>query len=186
MEIKYITPSNLAKQKNYINDILDILIECDEEFIPSLSSRSSTEQTNFISVENQNTDNKPIRYLKRMLEQNNILVIHNKTVIAFMSFIHNYKSEFFNKDNINYISTICVRKTFRNKGIAKNLYEYIENNLPKDITSQYVSTRTWSTNLPHINLLKNMNYEITYIVKNNRVLVNRDIIDTIYFEKNLS
>ena len=189
MEIKYINPSNLAKQENYINDILDILTECDKEFIPSLSSRSSTEQTDFITIENKNINNKPLKYLNKVVEQNNILVIDNGTIIAFMSFIHNYKSEFFNNDNFqdinNYISTICVRKNFRNQGIAEILYEYIENNLPKDIKSQYVSTRTWSTNIPHISLLKKRNYEITHISKDDRALPNGDKIDTFYFGKRL-
>ena len=107
-----------------------------------------------------------------------------------MSFIYNYeRNEFFNKNKIddinNYISTICVRKEFRRKGITEQMYWYIENSLPKDMSSQYVSTRTWSTNISHINLLKKRNYEITHTIRNDRILKDGTKVDTVYFGKNL-
>lgn len=107
-----------------------------------------------------------------------------------MSFIYNYdRNELFNKNNIddinNYISTICVKKEFRRKGITGKMYEYIENVLPKDTASQYVSTRTWSTNIAHINLLKKRNYDNTYIMKNDRTLEDGTKVDTLYFGKNV-
>lgn len=190
MEIKYLKPMHLIKCKNYMNDILDILVECDKEFVPPLSTRNTTKQTDFNCIRIYDTDNKPIEYFKKIVEQHNILVIQEKIVIAFMSFIYNYdKNEFFHKNNIddsnNYISTICVRKKFRRKGITEKMYEYIENALPKDIESPYVSTRTWSTNIAHINLLKKRNYENTYTIKNDRTLEDGTKVDTLYFGKNL-
>lgn len=190
MEIEYLKPTELIKCKNYMNNILDILVECDKEFVPPLSSRNSTKQADFNFIGNYDTDNKPMEYFKKITEQHNILVIQDGIVIAFMSYIYNYdKNEFFNKNNIddinNYISTICVRKEFRRKGITEKMYEYIENALPKDIASKYVSTRTWSTNIGHINLLKKRNYENTYTIKNDRILEDGTKVDTVYFGKDL-
>lgn len=190
MEIKYLKPIELIKCKDYMNNILDILVECDKEFVPPLSSRNSTRQVDFNFKGIYDTDKKPIEYLKKITEQHNILVIQDGAVIAFMSYIYDYdRNEFFNKKNIddinNYISTICVRKEFRSKGIAEKMYEYIENALPKDISSQYVSTRTWSTNISHINLLKKRNYENTHTIKNDRILEDGTKVDTVYFCKKL-
>lgn len=156
--------------------------------MPSLSSRNSTKQVDFNLI--YNTDNKPIEYFKKITEQHNILAIEDGIVIGFMSFIYNYdRNELFNKNNIddinNYISTICVKKEFRRKGITGKMYEYIENVLPKDTASQYVSTRTWSTNIAHINLLKKRNYDNTYIMKNDRTLEDGTKVDTLYFGKNV-
>lgn len=190
MEIKYLKPTELIKCKNYMNNILDVLIECDKEFVPPLSSRNSTKQADFNFIGIYDTDNKPMEYFKKITEQHNILAIEDGIVIAFMSFIYNYdRNELFNKNNINdinnYISTICVRKEFRRKGITEKMYEYIENDLPNDIASQYVSTRTWSTNISHINLLKKRNYENTYTIKNDRILDDGAKVDTVYFCKNV-
>lgn len=190
MEIKYLKPTKLIKCKNYMNNILDILVECDKEFVPPLSSRSDTKQADFNFIGIYDTDNKPMEYFKKITEQHNILTIEDGIVIAFMSFIYNYdRNELFNKNNIddinNYISTICVRKEFRRKGITGKMYEYIENALPKDIASQYISTRTWSTNISHINLLKKRNYENTYTMKNDRILEDGTKVDTVYFGKNV-
>lgn len=190
MEIKYFKSTELMKYKNYMDNILEILVECDKEFVPPLSSRNSTKQTDFNFIGIYDTDNKPMEYFKKIIEQHNILAIEDGIVVAFMSFVYKYdRNEFFHKNNIddinNYISTICVKKEFRRKGITGKMYEYIENSLPKEIASQYVSTRTWSTNLAHINLLKKRNYENTHTIKNDRILEDGTKVDTLYFGKNL-
>ena len=163
MEIIYIKPKDLIKSKDFLNNIFDILVECDTEFVPILSSRTTTKQTNFNSIEIYDTNTKPTEYFINITKQHNILAIQNDKVIAFMSFIYNYdKNEFFNKKNINdinnYITSICVKKDFRHQGIAGKLYDYIENSLPNDISSQYISTRTWSTNIANLNILKKRNF----------------------------
>ena len=75
MELKFLKPMELIKCKNYMNNILDILVECDKEFVPPLSSRNSTKQANFNFIGIYDTDNKPMEYFKKIIEQNNILVI---------------------------------------------------------------------------------------------------------------
>ena len=65
------------------------------------------------------------------------------------------------------------------------MYEYIENILINNIESPYISTRTWASNIPHINLLKKRSYENTYTIKNDRILEDGTKIDTVYFGKNL-
>lgn len=66
MEIRYFRPIELSEIQNYMDNILDILIECDKEFVPSLSSRNSTKQVDFNLI--YNTDNKPIEYFKKIIE----------------------------------------------------------------------------------------------------------------------
>ena len=159
MEIKYVKPTDIIKSKGYLDDILDILVECDTEFVPILSSRTTTKQTDFNSIEIYDTNTKPTEYFINITKQHNILAIQDNKVIAFMSFIYNYdRNEFFNKKDIddvnNYITSICVKKDFRRQGIAEKLYDFVENSLPNDISSQYISTRTWSTNIAHLSILK--------------------------------
>ena len=125
-----------------------------------------------------------------IVKQYNILVIDNDKIVGLMSFIHNFKEhKYFKIDKYdminNYITTICVNKDYRNRKIATILYDYIENNLPQEINSEYISTRTWSTNLSHINLLKRRNYENTYRIKNDRMINDTTKVDTIYFLKHI-
>ena len=185
IKIIYMDPIKSYKVKIYDN-ILSLLNECNNEFVPPLSSRYSTQQKEFNNIEV--TNQKPNIYFDMIIKQHNIVAINNDKVVGIMSFINNYdKKEYFGADfknkNNNYISTVCVKKEFRHKKIATRLYDFIENQLPQEIKGECVSTRTWSSNKLHINLLNKRGYENTYTIKDDRTLMDNTKVDTMYFCK---
>lgn len=99
-----------------------------------------------------------------------------------MTFINNYSCAELKTIGVsNYISTICVRKPFRNQGVLKIMYDFIQYSLPKDIELKYISTRTWSTNYHHIHTLKKIGLRQVITLKDHRA----PGIDTIYYAKHI-
>lgn len=176
---------------NYYNDLSNkvlsesvwkILCECDREFIPHLSARESSYQGVLNDI--KNTHSKPISYFNAMKQQKFIICKECNTneIVAFMTFKRNYNCDEMSISNkSNYITTICVTKNHRNKGILKLLYNYIEYKLPKEVRLNYLTTRTWSTNTWHIHTLKKNGYKIINTLVNHR----GENIDTIYFAKSI-
>ena len=189
MQIKYEFWDQIDINTDAAKSVYDLLIACDKEFVPPLSTRNTTTQVDF-SSNCILSEMYPYQYWVDILKQQNILAIADNHVIGIMSFKYNYKlSECFDThiriDSINnYISTICINKNYRGYGIAGKLYNYIENNLPNGYKSDYVSTRTWSTNRNHINLLYKYNYMLIYAIADDREH-NGIKLDTLYFIKHL-
>lgn len=132
--------------------IYDILVSCDNEFVPPLSTRNATTQTDFNSIVSCEI---PYQYWINILKQKNILAYVDDCLAGFMSFKCNYDiGNWFNvkigKNIINnYISTVCIYKDYRRLGLAKKMYNYIENNLP----NKYRSSKDWCTLAQIIKLL---------------------------------
>ena len=169
--------------------IYEILISCDNEFIPPLSTRNATTQTDFHSSSIVSYA-PPYQYWIGILKQQNILAFVDECLVGFMSFKYNYKIENWFSVNImenvvnNYISTICIYKNYRRLGIARKMYDYIENNLPNEYKCNYVSTRTWSANINHIKLLYQCNFLLLHTILNDREY-NDLKFDTLYFGKKI-
>lgn len=189
MQIKFEFYDQIDLNTEIAESIYDLLVTCDEEFVPSLSTRNTTTQIGFDSACIA-SDKQPYQYWVNILKQKNILAIVDGHIVGIMSFRYNYKlGEYFDigvqRDAINnYVSTICIDKNYRGHGMGRKLYDYIENNLPKKYTSDYVSTRTWSTNKGHINLLYKLSYVLMYTIANDREY-NGNKLDTLYFVKHL-
>lgn len=172
--------------EKYYDEILDMLTECDHEFIPPLSLRSTTTDSNL----NLATPDKlaaPTQYFEVLKSQCFILVFakspSNGTNLAgFLSYIPNYS--YTNSDktktiSAQYISTIVVAPAYRNQGIARQLYEELIKRSPgKDLL-----TRTWSSiskphsNESHITVLTQLGFQLFDRIKNGR---GQDI-DTVYY-----
>lgn len=163
-------------------DVWNILCECDEDFVPPLSARENSSQKNLNDIKSVEKL-LPYTYFDSMKKQNFILVLDNNCVIAFMTFIHQYFCEELEHIGMsNYITTICVRKLYRNNGLLKQMYAYMEENIPAQYKLPYMSTRTWSTNTYHLIALDRLGFHISTRLKNHR----GPDIDTIYFYKTLS
>lgn len=189
MQIKFEFLDQIDLNTDVAKSVYNLLIECDKEFVPPLSTRNTTTQVNF-NLGCLLSDLCPYEYWINILKQQNILAIVDDFIVGIMSFRFNYKfDEAFDinipKDALNnYVSTICVNKDYRKYGIAGKLYNYIENNLPNKYKSDYVSTRTWSTNKSHINLLYKYSYSLAYTIANDREYDGTKL-DTLYFLKHL-
>lgn len=181
--------SNIDTSSELAKSIYEMLTSCDKEFIPPLSTRNATTQTDFNSCSIV-SDLPLYQYWIDILKQQNILAFVDGYLAGFMSFKYNYKIgnwfsvEIRENDVNNYISTVCIHKNYRRLGIARKMYDYIEKNLPDEYKSNYISTRTWSTNINHIKLLHQCNFLLIHTISNDREYNNLKF-DTLYFGKKI-
>ena len=161
--------------------VWNILCECDLEFLPPLSTRGSTFQSRLQLGDI--LENLPHSYYEEIIKQPIILAVSEESGKAegFMTFKHNYHcEELKNFSPSNYITTICVGKNARNKGITRKLYQFLQSSqLPAQYRMPNLATRTWSTNASHLHILETLEFEVSEILVNHR----GNGIDTIYFGK---
>lgn len=163
------------KKAKYTERILEMMEESDNDFIPPLSSRSSTTQKN-LSGE---TSSKGVRpYFEVMMKQKILGVFEDEILLGLISFIEDYVSEQIKEKDLPniYLSTLVLSAESRGKGITKKLYGHLFDELYPD---KSIFTRTWSTNVPHIKILDYFGFGEMLRIKNDR----GNGIDTVYFEK---
>ncbi|MCT2537132.1 GNAT family N-acetyltransferase [Aquibacillus koreensis] len=179
--IKRVIPKT---EKSIRNQIWDILCECDKEFVPPLSARESSTQSTLSSSEGQ--DIKPFSYFEKMTEQHFILAIDEEKnhVIGFMTFKSNYYTEELkNYSPSNYITTICIKRDYRNYGITRKLYQFMKDDIKQQgLEEPYLTTRTWSSNDAHIHILKSLQFDTVERLKDHR----GPGVDTLYFGRKVS
>jgi ribosomal protein S18 acetylase RimI-like enzyme len=157
-----------------------VLCECDGDFVPSLSSRENTSQTD---LKDSNIGNGlPHSYFNTILEQKVILLVLDGEVIGFMSFIHDYENEYLeNYSPSNYVTTTCIKKDYRELGMAKLLNRFIEEKLPKELILPFITRRTWSTNKAQMHLFEKLNFDVVKWLDDHR----GPGVHTVYFAKNM-
>lgn len=176
MGLKFLADLN----DDYQKEIWEVLCEIDDEFVPPLSARESSSQSN-LNDNQQSEIMEPVSYFKELKKQQFIIALsEEEEVQGFMSFKHRYSCQELAEIGVsNYITTIGVKEKFRKQGLAQKMYDYIENLLPKEYQLNYITTRTWSTNNIHINILEQRGYAKVNVLKDHR----GQGIDTIYFAK---
>ncbi|MCD6347421.1 MAG: GNAT family N-acetyltransferase [Bacteroidales bacterium] len=163
-------------EKEIASAIKEILIEINEEFVPSLSSRESTITKHLINRDSKNCSIDS--YLNYVLAQNNLLAFVDAKLVGLMSFRDAHTDLYLGRNcPCSYVSTIGVKSEFRRNGLARCFYKYLMASLPYAMQSPFIATRTWSTNLPHINLLKEMGFDEVSRLKDHRGIG----IDTVYY-----
>ncbi len=171
--MEFIVLSSKLKEK-YKNQIFDMLKASDKEFVPPLSFRVSTTQSDLKG----SLSEKGIKsYFDTLLTQEVLGIFIDKKLAGVISFILDYKNqEIHNLDSNNvYLSTLVVSSEFRGQGITKKAYDYLFNTL---YLSRSIYTRTWSTNYAHIKILNEFNFSLILNKPNDR----GNGIDTVYFE----
>lgn len=173
------------KNSNEALSIKKIMEACDNDFIPPMSYRNSPTA----DIKDQSLHDKDIiPYWEQILMQNNIVAFIDNEMVAFLSFRHDYIKDKFQpvvqNEIINYISTICVLKKYRGHHITSHFYEMLENNndIPADVASDCIATRTWNENIAHINLLQKRGYTLTHTTFNDRDY-DGIMYDTVYYCK---
>jgi len=170
-------------KKDIEHELRNILYEIDYEFIPPLSYRNSTTFT--FGTETTADHDKPEDYLRNMLSQAIILSKKklDNQITGFMSYIPNYSIELENGRNIMgyYITTVGVTKGWRGHGITNQFYKMIEEIVKKQTKSNYVATRTWSTNKTHIKILTDLGYKNVLTIENDR----GNGIHTVFYAKEI-
>jgi ribosomal protein S18 acetylase RimI-like enzyme len=160
------------QKAEYSNQILEMVKEGDKDFVPPLSARSSTTQTNLTGGES--SFNGVISYFDEMMKQKIICAVEDDKVLGFVSFKENYVTDAFDKTPNIYLSTLILRPEARGKNLTFNMYDYLFNAVyPKSS----IYTRTWSTNAPHVKILSKFNFDEILRKKNDR----GEGIDTVYY-----
>ena len=166
MEIKILSKE---EQGDLYDQAYEMLEKADNEFVPPLSSRTSSTQKDLLNVEKGNGIKS---YFEQLKEQRFASVYEDNTLIAFASFTENYVcKEITELPNI-YVSTVVVGPKSRGKGVTLKIY----NALFEKYTT--IFTRTWSTNYAHIKILVRLGFKPVKILPNDR----GNGIDTIYFK----
>lgn len=163
------------EQALYYDEILEMLYAADKDFVPPLSARSSTTQSDLASS-SQNDDGVQL-YFNEMKKQRFMVAVEDEKLLAFVSFKENYTNTAIDENllpNI-YISTLIVKPEARGKHLTQTMYDI----LFKAFSDRNILTRTWSANTAHIRILSKFNFETLSILENDR----GQGIDTIYFIK---
>lgn len=162
-------------------EIKRLLVTADEEFIPPLSGRDGTTQTTGLDDVADISDGvgEAIEeYYRQCIDQQFILAHEGDHLAGFLSFRHDYRADALGEYTpANYISTIIVDPQDRRQGIARRMYETLLRDLPDDVRLPYVTTRTWSTNEGHLQLLDELGFENIHTIPDDR----GEGIDTVYY-----
>lgn len=168
---------DLEKREIYGKEMLEMLSYSDKEFVPPLSSRTSTVQKS-LSCGASNAEG-VVPYFREMLQQK-ILGAFDKGVLqAFVSFREDYANEIITQDlqpNI-YLSTLVMRPEARGKQLTVKMYNHLFNEL---YPSRHIFTRTWSTNWAHTVILGKFGFREICRLPDDR----GPGIDTVYFGLN--
>lgn len=168
MELKILSK---AEKENFREEIIALLIESDEDFLPPLSSRGSTRDKTF-SAEKANSGG-VLSYYNAMNSQELLAATQEDRLVGFVSFYENYEGG--KAPNI-YVSTLVVAKSARGAGLTTQMYDYLFNGVFAD---RYIYTRTWSTNIAHTKILSRFNFTEARRIKDDR----GEGIDTVYYER---
>lgn len=163
--------------------VIDLVKRCNYEFIPPLSCRRDIQEKN-LSQGTSFFDENIESYLNSLFEQSFIVALDNEKVVGFMSFRENYipaeiKAEIKSGNmlwyNFCYVSTIIVDREYRKHGLATQFYHELFK------LFDLITTRTWSINYGHLNILQKLDFKLVKRISNDR----GENIDTVYFLKNV-
>ncbi|WP_059041333.1 GNAT family N-acetyltransferase [Paenibacillus rubinfantis] len=161
-----------------LEGVWHLLCRYDSEFIPPLSAREHTYQSDLTA--GSAATQEPKRYFEKLKEQSFLLAQDQDQVVGFMSFRPQYVYEDSNGQlETIYVTTVIVDQAFRGQGITTHLYKELEviakaRNLP-------IMTRTWSTNNGHIRVLHRIGMQEVQRIKDGR----GPGLDTVYYRKDI-
>ena len=167
---------NEQMKEKYREDILTMMELSDKDFIPPLSQRSSTTQTDLRGSNPAVQENGVLSYFNEMIKQPILGVIEDDQLIGFMAYKENMPHKLLNEDDFPniYLSTMVLHPNARGKGVATGIYQHL---VAEHGTKGCIYTRTWSTNVPHLKILFKMGFTEWDRIPNDR----GEEIDTVYY-----
>lgn len=172
----------------------------DEQFVPPLSARHSSTQSD-LAPHAAAADHAIDDYYQALLEQRFLLAVDdgadadagtnadndsnsdagdstgNQTLAGFMSYRPDYACEYVDGGVCTYVSTILVAEAYRGAHLTERMYRALFT-LP-DVTETVVATRTWSKNGAHLHILGEMGFSLIKTLPDDR----GPGIDTVYYAK---
>lgn len=154
----------------HADQIRQLLVKADKEFIPPLSARSSTTQQ---SLSDSNAAGGIDAYFAAMESQPVVVALEEGSVAGFMAFKFDHTCDVITRTPNLYASTSVVHPDHRGKGLMRCFYEQMIARFP----DRPVFTRTWSTNASHLHVLGKLGFSQIACLKNHR----GEGLDTVYF-----
>ncbi len=143
-----------------LQQVYHLLVLGDKEFIPPLSSRSSTTQQSLADAKGNGIDS----YFEEMKTQCFVLAMEGDTVGGFMSFRQNYENPHLPAGENLYASTCVVHPDFRGKGAMSSFYREMIAAFP----TRPIFTRTWDGNAGHLKVLDRLGFSLLETLENDR------------------
>lgn len=168
MEMSYYAS---VAESGFSDQIRQLLILADKEFIPPLSARSSTTQASLTATDSGTGG--VDAYFETMVSQPVILALEDGRVAGFMAFKFDHICQQIRCLPNLYASTSVVHPDFRGRGLMSGFYEEMIARFP----DRSVCTRTWSTNSSHLHVLQKLGFSELARLKDHR----GEGLDTVYF-----
>lgn len=161
--------------------IWKLLADADGQFIPPLSSRTSSVQPDLVDSELDPAG--PREYFTSLRAQHFLIARDSEDrAVGFMSFRpdHSLPAEVsVRRHGYHYVSTVIVDPAHRRRGITRAMYEILLEDAARH--GHGIATRTWSTNAGHLALLDQLGVEVVHTIPGDR---GRGV-DTIYLARPL-
>jgi len=159
MELKHF---ERVTERKFLDQIYELLSMYDREFIPPLSSRSSTTQAN---LDGSGQAGAGVRdYFDIMAQQDMVLALEGETVAGFMAFRRDHTCEHITRVPNLYASTCLIHPDFRGQKLMQRFYETMMAAFP----GRPIYTRTWHTNYPHLRVLDKLGFRQLCCLENHR------------------
>lgn len=168
MEMKLF--EKLEKQE-YLEQLYTLLVMADKEFVPPLSSRSSTTQQTLQGGSGEGVQ----AYFEEMKQQAFVLALDGEKVAGFMSFRFDHRCDHSPTGPNLYASTSVVHPDYRGQGLMGGFYKTMIAGYPE----RTVFTRTWEENKAHLRVLDRLGFCRTARLENHR----GPGIHTVYYER---
>lgn len=157
-------------EPSMLGTVRRLLVEVDPEFVPGLSSRLDTCSTAPTS------DSSISAYFRAMLSESWILARWNGSIVGIASFVSEYDRPPIRAWSPTvHVTTLAVDAAHRRRGLAWAMYAELKRAASAS-GLRYLTTRTWSTNSSHLELLERLGFEEVVRVGDDRA----SGIDTMY------
>lgn len=173
MELREFTAEEKIK---YREEMLEMMRQADNDFVPPLSARTSTLQKDLASYES--VSNGIELYFEEMSKQIILGAFEDDFLLAFLSYRKDYTNDVIKEDKLPniYFSTLVAKPEAKGKRIGYQLFGHAYHTLYPEC---HAFTRTWSTNGAQIHMLPQMGFREIKRIVNDR----GEGIDTVYYEK---
>lgn len=146
--------------------VMALLRLADREFVPPLSARSPTTQSDLNGAGNAGTGGGPTEYLREILSQRFLLSREDEEVAGFLSYRTDTLSRRPGGGETLYVTTVIGDPARRRQGITSALYRELLG--IADGLGRPVSTRTWTQNDGHLGVLARFGFEEVHRIADDR------------------
>lgn len=151
----------------------------DDEFVPPLTGRGRADVTRSGSETGGGTVE---TYVERCVDRPLVAATDGDRLVGMLSFRQMDEADALDGYTpTNHVSIVIVEPEYRGRGIARDLYTVLIDELPSAYRQPNLSTKTWSTNDGHISLLESLGFECVTRVEDDR----GEGVDTVYYARAL-